>query len=198
MNFLWTAFRSPFPEPSSDWLTVTSWNGNAWTKAWQTLLQSKLTPAMTVFGDPVIAYVSGDQSNRILITYSAGGGDPFGPPTYINQTSQCGPSLAVFNDRLYVAFVANDPSNRLLLCSSPDGATWSTGATVYIKQQSEASPALAVFNNELYVAFLGIAQGIYLSSSPDGFTWPNSSNSSYSQSEFAPALCVAPFAPPFH
>ena len=83
MNFVWTAF----PEPSSDWLTVTSWNGNAWTKAWQTLLQSKLTPAMTVFGDPVIAYVSGDQSNRILITYSAGGGDPFGPPTYINQTS---------------------------------------------------------------------------------------------------------------
>ncbi len=44
--------------------------------------------------------------------------------TNIGQSSGPRPSLAVFNGQLYVALVADNGSNSVLVCSSSDGVNW--------------------------------------------------------------------------
>ena len=44
--------------------------------------------------------------------------------------SKWAPSMAVFNGRLYVAFISNDANNQLLGCSSADGANWSANEPI--------------------------------------------------------------------
>jgi len=97
-----------------------------------------------------------------------------------------GTSLAVFNNRLYVAFIANDPSNRILVCSSADGTTWTDNT--FINQYSNFSPSLTVFNNKLYVAFIATNNGgILVCSSADGTTW--TANTAIGQwTNYAPSL----------
>jgi hypothetical protein len=40
------------------------------------------------------------------------------------ESSKDAPSLAAFNNRLYVSFIANNSSNQVLLCSTADGVSW--------------------------------------------------------------------------
>jgi hypothetical protein len=54
---------------------------------------------------------------------------------------------------LYVAFVANNETNSLLVSKSADGQNWSDNVWAG-GQLSKFAPALAVFKNELYVAFV--------------------------------------------
>ena len=58
-----------------------------------------------------------------------------------NQSSKAAPALAVFDNRLWIAFVANDASNQLLVSHSAGGKTWSPSAQVQ-NQSSKATPAL--------------------------------------------------------
>src|SRR5205085_2901327 len=97
------------------------------------------------------------------------------------------PSLAVFNGKLYLAWVADDPSDTLAVCSSADGTTWS--AADDIGQQSQVGPSLAVFNGRLYVAFIGTqtSNRVLVCSSADGAIWPANVDSKQS-SQFAPSL----------
>ena len=60
----------------------------------------------------------------------------------IGQLSATAPSLAVFNNRLYCAFVADNGTGNLLVSSSSDGVNW-TGNT-NTGQSSSLAPSLAV------------------------------------------------------
>jgi hypothetical protein len=62
--------------------------------------------------------------------------------TNINQSSQFEPSLTVFNNRLYVSFIANNSGNEVLVCSSADGTNWTNNTD--IGQSSKFGPSLAV------------------------------------------------------
>jgi hypothetical protein len=58
-----------------------------------------------------------------------------------NQSSKAAPALAVFENRLWIAFVANDASNQLLVSHSAGGKNWSPSIQVQ-NQSSKATPAL--------------------------------------------------------
>jgi len=101
------------------------------------------------------------------------------------------PALAIFNNQLWVAFVANNESNDLLICSSPDGRTWSPSSRVG-GQHSKTAPSLAVANNQLWVAFVANNESgdVVTCASLDGRQW--SDNVPVRQrSQIAPILLSA-------
>jgi hypothetical protein len=53
---------------------------------------------------------------------------------------------------LWTSFIANDPSNRILVSSSADGISWAPHTN--LPESSKFAPSLAVFNNRLFVAFI--------------------------------------------
>ncbi len=111
-------------------------------------------------------------------------------PTQITgQTSKAAPSLVEFIDKIWVAFIAENGSNDIFLCSSADGITWS-GTTQIKGQASKAGPSLAVFNGKLYISFIGNnSNEIFLCSSSDGISW--AAEPKLNQSSFAsPSLAV--------
>jgi hypothetical protein len=55
------------------------------------------------------------------------------------QASKAAPAVAVFQNKLWVAFVANNATNDLLVCSSADGRAWSQSTPVQ-EQASKAAP----------------------------------------------------------
>jgi hypothetical protein len=105
------------------------------------------------------AFIADNGSNDILVA-SSPDGVSWNPSVPINQTSPFTPALALFAGKLYCAFITNDvdsatgvPSNRIFLCSTTDGVSWS--AATYINHQSQFAPALAVWNGKLHIAFVG-------------------------------------------
>ena len=62
--------------------------------------------------------------------------------TPVHQTSQSAPSLTVFGNRLYVAFIGTDASKPVLVCSTADGVNWSNYTAT--GQYSQRMPSLAV------------------------------------------------------
>ncbi|OBQ09394.1 MAG: hypothetical protein AN482_11755, partial [Anabaena sp. LE011-02] len=50
---------------------------------------------------------------------------------YPGITFQGSPTMTVFNNKLYIAFKANDSSNTLYVTSSSDGVNWTTPAKGY-------------------------------------------------------------------
>ena len=106
------------------------------------------------------------------ITWSAASPVTDGPVT------QSAVSLASFNGRLWMALVADHGtpsqpgSNQLLVCSSPDGQTWSPPAPVP-GQTGQAAPSLTAFAYKLWLAYVGNDPSVQLlaCSSPNGQRW---------------------------
>ena len=57
------------------------------------------------------------------------------------ESSKAAPSLASLDGKLWLAFIANNPGNALLVCSSADGQNW-TGNSPITGQFSQAAPSL--------------------------------------------------------
>jgi hypothetical protein len=77
--------------------------------------------------------------------------------------------MAVFNNKLYLAFQANDPSHTLQVTASPDGTTWPAASQIAnIKIGSD--PAMTVFKGKLYIAFRADdpSNAVWIASSSDG------------------------------
>jgi hypothetical protein len=121
------------------------------------------------------AFIADNGSNDILVASSPSGG-PWTPSVPINQTSPFTPSLALYNGSLYVAFITDDedsatgvPSNRIFLCSTTDGVSWSDAT--FINHHSKCAPSLAVWNGKLHIAFIGNSSSndiyVYASSTPE-------------------------------
>jgi hypothetical protein len=104
-------------------------------------------------------------------------------------SSATAPSLAVFDNSLYVAFIAKNPGLNVLVCSSTDAVNWP--AYEDINQSSPTAPSLAVFDNSLYAAFIANnpGQNVLVCSTTDGVDWTNNTDIKQS-SKAAPSLAV--------
>ena len=93
---------------------------------------------------------------------------------------------------LTAAYVANNPSNQLLVSSSADGRTWSGNELVAAGESSKTAPALAAFGNRLYLAFVAnnSSNQLLICSSADGRTWTGNSPIGHESSQTAPSLAV--------
>ena len=90
------------------------------------------------------------------------------PPDTPNIASSIGPSLAVFQNQLYAAWINTDQS---LWYASFDGSNWSKTAPIP-NVASSIGPSLAVFQNKLYAAWKGEEndQNLWYASF-DGLNW---------------------------
>jgi len=105
------------------------------------------------------AFIAANGSNEILVNSTDG--NTWTGSRFINQWSPFRPALAYINGSLYVAFITNDvavsgtssiPSNRIFVCSTSDGVTW-TPAT-FFNRHSKCAPALAAWGDNLYLAYI--------------------------------------------
>ena len=101
------------------------------------------------------------------------------------------PAMAVFNNKLYVAYLANDGTNELYVTSSSDGVNFAA-ATGYSNLLMGSAPALAVFNSKLYVAFRSNDSRniLFVTSSSDGVTFPTATGYASIAMGGAPSLAV--------
>ena len=216
MSALWTSFifgSSSHGDNNGLVAIGSSPDGVNWTVNSDIFPASALAPSLAGFDNGVntqlyCAYVAdnntpgGPGTGTVLVSSTADGvnwtGDTLresdGGPTIgytnIGQLSATAPSLAVFNGQLYCAFVADDGTGTVLVCSTADGVNW-TGNTK-IGQLSATAPSLAVFNGQLYCAFVADdgTGTVLVCSTADGVNWTG--NTKIGQlSATAPSL--APF-----
>jgi hypothetical protein len=174
-----------------------------WSPDTRIIQKSSRSPATVVFKSQIIiVYVATDDTGGLWVSSSSDGITC--PAVGINtnltvlidhqNSTVISPALAVFNDKLYMAYVS-DKNYQLMIASSVDGINWSNGSRA-TNVYTDATPALAVYNNRLYVAFN--AEGSSNSSlhiaSYDGVNWSGStpiSNPSVSQYGYdGPSLAV--------
>ena len=212
-NQLWVAFVA---NQASNDLVVCSWADK---QPWSAAIRvqgngerqfTKQAPSLAVFNNQLwVAFVANQASNDLVVCSSADG-QTWSAAIRVQgngerQFTKQAPSLAVFNNQLWVAFVANQASNDLVVCSSADGQTWSAairvqgnGETQFTKQ----APSLAVFNNQLWVAFVAnqASNDLVVCSSADGQTWsahiPVQGNGETQFTKQAPSLTDFPPAIP--
>ena len=138
------------------------------------------------------SFVADNTTGTVLVASSPDGVNWTGN-TNIGQASATAPSVAGFDDgvntQLYCAFVADNGTGTVLVCSTADGVNW-TGNT-NIGEASATAPSLAPFNGQLYVAFVADnATGtVLVASSPDGVNWTGSTKIGQA-SATAPSLAV--------
>ncbi len=199
-NSLWTAFIAD--NGSNDILVASLPEGGTWTPSVPINQTSPHTPSLALFnGSLYVAFITNDvdsatgvPSNRIFLC-STTDGVSWSDATFFNQYSKCAPSLAVWNGKLHVAFVANNPSNTLLVyySSTPDDPTsWS--ATVPTNQTSAYAPSLAAYGppgqtGELYLAFVSLLNEIWVCSLAAGGAWSTSALT-YQFGNFSPSLAA--------
>jgi hypothetical protein len=164
-NNLWAAFIAD--NGSNDILTASSADGATWTPSASVNQTSPFTPSLALFeGALYCAFITDDEdsvtgvpSNRIFLCWTTDG-VVWSEASFFNQYSKCAPSLAVWNGKLHIAFVANDPGDQLLVyfSATPQNAkSWS--ATVPTNQASANAPSLAAYGppgqtGSLYMAFV--------------------------------------------
>jgi hypothetical protein len=141
------------------------------------------------------AFVAANGSNQILVD-STPDGKSWTGSRFINQWSPSTPAMAFFNGSLYIAFITDDvavsgntstPSNRIFVCSTPDGVSWTPAS--FFNQYSKCSPALAVWGDNLYIAFIANdpSNRILYCSTPDGANWTAASDTGQTSPQ-APSL----------
>lgn len=131
---------------------------------------------------------------QLFIASAPSGTMNFGAATPIQlENSTLPPSLAVFNNRIYIAWTGTD--NQLNVMSSPDGVTWNEDTHARLGQFTVWGPSLAVFNSKLHIAFSNFSSDgtntcVALMSSTDGFTFSAPAFlQPFSKSEFPPETC---------
>lgn len=122
---------------------------------------SKHTPAIASFGHFLyLAYTGTDKQGKdkqLHVLRSSDEGKTF--PTqwdwHLNESSISGPSLAVFNNCLYIAWTGTD-QYKLLNVMYTDNPDSPFKDKVTILENSPFGPALAVFKNQLFIAWIGV------------------------------------------
>jgi hypothetical protein len=128
-------------------LISSSANGQTWNPGTEVNQFSKLAPALAVWQNKLwLAFVADNGTNDLLVCSSANG-QAWSPSTVVTdqfakQFTKMAPALAVWDNKLWLAFVADNDSNDLVICSTADGKTWSPTALV-ANQASKMAPALA-------------------------------------------------------
>lgn len=113
----------------------------------------------------------------------------------LGEYSRHAPALAVFNNRLYIAWTGTDKYVLLNVKSSQDGETFLPKDKATLREDSAYGPALAVFNNRLYLAWTGVdaQHSLNIISSADGLHFLPKDKHILGQSSIAgPALMTTP------
>ena len=152
---------------------------------------SKATPAFTGCIDYyVMVFLANDSSNRLLACRTQPNGQGqwgWSGANDTGQQSQAAPSIAGLESNLWMAFLSNDSSQNLLVCSSADGISWS-GAT-NTGHQSRTAPCLTNCGGMLVMAYVGLGDGIVrISASEDGIHWSEGSPVAGLKSLVRPAI----------
>jgi hypothetical protein len=107
----------------------------------------------------------------------------------IELKSDKGPSICVFNNKLYIAFKGYD--KNIYIASSTDGINWNLKNDLYhvLSEQSITAPSLISLNGKLYLAWIATNNICYLRWSNDGKNWnENDKISNYISSNEAPSI----------
>jgi hypothetical protein len=138
------------------------------------------------------AFIASDGGNNVLVCSSS---DPvatthWSADTDIHQASNgSSPSLAVFDNKLWIAFIANNDGKNVLVCSSNDGINWSANTDIH-QASNGSSPSLAVFDNKLWIAFIANNDGknVLVCSSNDGINWSANTDIHQASNGSAPSI----------
>jgi hypothetical protein len=169
---------------------------------------SKTAPALAGFrGKLVMAYVANNDRNDLLTAELSSFIDApskwTGSRRVQGQSSKTAPALAVFQNQLVLAYVANNDRNDLLTASSTDGVNW-TGSRAVQGQSSQTAPALTAatdrsdgVRNQLVLAYVANndRNDLLTASSTDGVNWTGSRAVQGQSSQTAPTLFFM-FSPP--
>ncbi|MFD8992244.1 sialidase family protein [Streptomyces goshikiensis] len=180
-NLYWTVF-----EPGGDkgWSEDTMFAAHG----------SAAHPALAVFRDKLYCVhrgqgVSGEDADLWWTVYDPAAKGGWSPDTkFPAHGSHSGPTLAVFNNKLYCAHRGNkDP---YLWLTSFDGTQWSPDRQIP-SSGSTAGPALTVFKGRLYMAFKGHTDSdIWVTSTADGQSWTSPKAIPQHGTAASPALAV--------
>ena len=123
---------------------------------------------------------------------SSADGKSFDLPYTIPETSPSAPAMAVFRDRLYLAWCGTDDGGSLNVMSSADGRQFDFRHPKILADSSSTHPALCVLGDELYLVWRGRDDWKKLNvlSTRDGTEFTNRQTYQYG-SLFSPALARA-------
>ena len=128
-------------------LISSSANGQTWNPGTEVNQFSKLAPALAVWQNKLwLAFVADNATNDLLVCNSANGKDwsqaALVTNQVTNQFTKMAPALAVWDNKLWLAFVADNATNDLLICSTANGQTWSQPHS-WPTRSSKMAPTLA-------------------------------------------------------
>jgi hypothetical protein len=153
-------------------------------------------PSLAVFEAQFrLAFTSNNDSSDVLICSSADGSN-WTQSKPVGQSSKTAPALAQFTTKsndsnLWLAFVANNDTNELLVTYTPDGFNW-IPKNFDVHQSTKAAPALASFNGELWLAFTAnnLVGDILITHTADPTNWPDASTAVGQPTKQSPALAA--------
>jgi hypothetical protein len=126
------------------------------------------TPALAVLGNTVYL-VWTDRSDNLQLASRSGFAGPW-QKRALNRSADGRPALAVWNNKLYLAF-QRPPGGPIELLSTADGTTWSQVSLP--SGLAGGNPSLTVYNGRLYLS-VGLRDGLVLITSTanaDGQQW---------------------------
>lgn len=126
-----------------------------------------------------MAYLDNNSSSSRIWVCSSGDGRNWSKSVNVSAQhsalTRAAPALTVFRDKLWMAFLDNNPSSsNIWVCSSDDGVRWSECTKLINDAFTRTTPALAVLNGRLHLAFLDnnrSSSDIWICRSDDGVTW---------------------------
>jgi len=189
-NDVWVAFLG---KSSNEIYACSSSDGINWsTVDTHPVKQTSSSPpslCQTTFNNKLWMAFRGATTNEVLVC--SFDGTNWSTDRSIGQTTQAAPAIAVHDGKLWVAFIANNATLDILLCSSTDGKNWSPNVPVP-GQSSALAPALAAYNDELWVAFIANNGSnnilAYSSSKADGNTTDWNAHPAGQSSSASPSL----------
>ena len=147
-------------------VTTSSDNGQAWAIPSATGLYSNLPLALCVFNNQLyLAFTAnggGDLTANPIYLCASSNGWVFGDPVATGVSSLAGPSMAVANDTLYLAYTADtaniyegsDEGYLIYLISTMNGTSFSNSLqTACIANSPTCAPALAIYNGTMWLAY---------------------------------------------
>ncbi len=173
--------------------------------------KSNVSPSVAYFKNKLYAIYKGESSDDLyFFTYDlttlqwSGNVKISSQPGPIEPKSNYAPSLAVFNDRLYMIY--KGPNTNGLNYAVFDGTTWSgnsliSGQPGRINPESSSNPGIAVFNGLLYLIYRGPNSNDLNMATFDGTTWAhntqifNLGGNIHPQSDINPAIVSYPYDP---
>ncbi|MDG4763996.1 sialidase family protein [Solwaraspora sp. WMMD406] len=97
-----------------------------------------------------------DLVNHIMVCKLGSDGLGWSTPRSTGKTSYDGPSVAVFDGELVLAWTSKDKDYSVMVSTSPDGDTWSTSQR--LSMTTSSTPVLAVHKDKLHLVHNGSYQ----------------------------------------